>query len=71
MSCNCGCHDDTPHKAPATGWKRFVPMIVAAAVAAVVVAALIAGAVLKKDDAGRKHAVPSSAQAASGTQPGR
>jgi hypothetical protein len=36
VSCNCGCHDD---KAPATGWKRFVPLIVAAA------------AVLKKNDA--------------------
>jgi ligand-binding sensor protein len=44
MSCNCGCHDD---KAPATGWKRFVPLIVAAAVVGV----LIAGAVLKKNDA--------------------
>ncbi|NUQ53681.1 MAG: hypothetical protein HUU19_13410 [Phycisphaerales bacterium] len=64
MSCNCGCHDDKP---PATGWKRFVPLIVAAAVVGV----LIAGAVLKKDDAGKKHAAPSSAQSASGTQPGR
>ncbi|GMV26721.1 MAG: hypothetical protein AMXMBFR58_27520 [Phycisphaerae bacterium] len=64
MSCNCGCHDD---KAPATGWKRFVPLIVAAAVVGV----LIAGAVLKKDDTGRKHAAPSTMQSASGTQPGR
>lgn len=46
MSCNCGCHDDKP---PATGWRKFVPLIVGAAV----VGALIAGAVLKKDDAGK------------------
>ena len=45
MSCNCGCHDDTP-RAPATGWRRFVPLIVGA----VVIGALIAGAVLKKGD---------------------
>ena len=56
MSCNCGCHDDTPNKAPATGWKRFVPLIVAAAVATVVVGVLIAGAVLKKNDAGKAAA---------------
>lgn len=41
MSCNCGCHDDKP---PATGWRRFVPLIVGV----VVVGAFIAGAVLKK-----------------------
>lgn len=52
---------------PATGWKRLVPFIVAAAVVRV----LIAGAVLKKDDAGKKHAAPSTMQSASGTQPGR
>jgi ribosome assembly protein YihI (activator of Der GTPase) len=39
MSRNRGCHDD---KAPATGWKRFVPLIVAA--------------VLKKNDAGKATA---------------
>lgn len=42
MSCNCGCHDD---KVPATGWRRFVPLIVGA----VLVGALIAGAALKKN----------------------
>ena len=46
MSCNCGCHDDN---APATGWRRFVPLILGA----VVVGTLIAGAVLKKDDPGK------------------
>jgi hypothetical protein len=46
MSCNCGCHDD---KAPATGWSRFVPLIVGAAV----VGAIIAATVLKKNDAGK------------------
>lgn len=49
MSCNRGCHDN---KAPATGWKRFVPLIVAAAVVGV----LIAGAVLKENDAGKATA---------------
>lgn len=44
-----------------------MPFIVAAAVVRV----LIAGAVLKKDDAGKKHAAPSTMQSASGTQPGR
>jgi hypothetical protein len=47
MSCNCGCHDDTPRKTPATGWRRFVPLIVGAAV----VGAIFAAAVLKKDAA--------------------
>jgi hypothetical protein len=42
MSCNCGCHND---KAPATGWRKFVPLIVGA----VVVVALIAAAVLKNE----------------------
>ena len=46
MSCNCGCHND---KTPATGWKRFVPLIVGAAV----VGAIIAAAVLKSDDVGK------------------
>ncbi|MBX3403787.1 MAG: hypothetical protein KF699_10295 [Phycisphaeraceae bacterium] len=42
MSCNCGCHND---KAPATGWRKFVPLIVGA----VVVVAIIAAAVLKNE----------------------
>ncbi len=42
MSCNCGSHDDN---APATGWRRFVPLIVGV----FVVGALIAGAALKKN----------------------
>jgi hypothetical protein len=46
MTCNCGCHDKV---SPATGWRRLVPQIVAAAVVGV----LIVGAVLKKDDAGK------------------
>jgi hypothetical protein len=46
MSCNCGCHDD---KMPATGWRKFVPLIVGV----VVVGALIAGAMLKKHDASK------------------
>lgn len=71
MSCHYGCHPQHDHKPPATGWKRFVPLIVAAAVAAVVVGVLIAGAALKKDDAAKKHAAPWSAQSASGTQLGR
>lgn len=54
MTCNCGCHND---RAPATGWKRFVPLIVGA----VVVGVLIAGAVLKKHDAD-KAAAPSKAE---------
>ena len=54
MSCNCGCHDDKP---PATGWRKFVPLILGA----VVVGAFIAGAVLKKDD-GAKPASRSPAE---------
>jgi len=46
MTCNCGCHDD---KATATGWRKFLPLIVGVAV----VGALIAGALLKKGDAGK------------------
>ena len=46
MRCNCGCHDN---KAPATGWRKFVPLILGA----VVVGAIIAGASLKKDDASK------------------
>lgn len=45
MSCNCGCHDDRP---PATGWRKYVPLIVGMAV----VGALVAGAVLKNDEKG-------------------
>ncbi len=64
MSCNCGCHDD---KAPATGWRKFVPLIVGVAV----VGAVIVGAVLKKDDAGKKQAKSSAVGTASGPQSGR
>lgn len=46
MSCNCGCPDNTT---PATGWRKFVPLIVAAAV----VGALIAGAILKSHEKGK------------------
>lgn len=53
MSCNCGCHDE---RTPPTGWRTFVPLIVAAAVVGV----LIAGGVLKKNEAG-KAADPSTA----------
>ena len=42
MSCNCGCHHDKP---PATGWRKFVPLMVGA----VVVGALITGALLKNE----------------------
>ncbi|MGD9789174.1 MAG: hypothetical protein AB7Q00_07165 [Phycisphaerales bacterium] len=40
MSCNCGCHSDKP---PATGWRRYVPLIVAG----LVVVVLVVGAVFK------------------------
>ncbi len=43
MSCNCGC---PANATPATGWRKFVPLIVAAAVAG----ALIAGAILKSHE---------------------
>jgi len=56
MSCNCGCHNDRP---PATGWRRYVPFVVAA----VVVATLIAGAVLKNDKK-KEPTAPSARQAA-------
>ncbi|MBX3356409.1 MAG: hypothetical protein KF724_12005 [Phycisphaeraceae bacterium] len=62
MSCNCGCHDD---KAPATGWKRFVPLIVAAAVVGV----LIAGAVLKKNDADKATARSTAERMTTATTP--
>jgi hypothetical protein len=44
MSCNCGCHPPD-NKTPATGWRKFLPLIVGV----VVVGALIAGAVLKQN----------------------
>ncbi|MCC6951596.1 MAG: hypothetical protein IT433_09140 [Phycisphaerales bacterium] len=60
MSCKCGCHDDRP---PATGWRKFVPLIVGVAV----IGALIAGAVLKKVETGkaanRPDATPTTAAA--------
>lgn len=62
MSCNCGCHDDKP---PATGWRRFVPVIVGV----VVVGALIAGAVLKKDDAVKPASRSPAERITSATQP--
>ncbi len=43
MSCNCGCHDDKP---PATGWRRFVPLILGL----VVIGTLIAGVLVKNND---------------------
>lgn len=58
MSCNCGCHDDNP---PATGWRRFVPLIVGAAVAG----GLIAGAVLKDHNSGKSRVTPPPSAAAS------
>ncbi|MEY4103315.1 MAG: hypothetical protein RLZZ116_361 [Planctomycetota bacterium] len=60
MSCHCGCHRPHDDKPPATGWKRFVPLIVAAAVAAVVVGVVIAGAVFKKDVAANAAARPTA-----------
>lgn len=35
MSCNCGCHDD---ETPATGWRKFVPLIVSVLVAGALIA---------------------------------
>lgn len=64
MSCNCGCHDNKP---PATGSRRFVPLIVGVAV----VGALIAGAVLKKDAPAKRSAATSTAQTAPGPLTGR
>lgn len=55
MSCNCGCHDE---KAPPTGWRKFVPLIVGVAM----VGALIAVAVLKKDAPAQKPAASSTAE---------
>ena len=62
MSCNCGCHDD---KAPATGWRKYAPLIVGVAV----VGALIAGALLKKDDAGRAAGGSASARTTTAARP--
>ncbi|CAG0957749.1 hypothetical protein PHYC_00559 [Phycisphaerales bacterium] len=64
MSCNCGCHDNRP---PATGWRKFVPLIVGVAV----VGALIAAAVLKKDARAKEPAATSTAQTAPGPLTGR
>lgn len=64
MSCNCGCHDEKP---PATGWRKFVPLIVGV----VAVGALIAGAVLKKDGAGKNQPTPPVVKSASGPESGR
>jgi acetolactate decarboxylase len=56
MSCKCGCHED-PTKPPATGWRKFTPLILGVAV----VAAIVAGAVIKGNrakPAADTHAVP-------------
>lgn len=62
MSCNCGCHDDKP---TATGWRKFMPLILGA----LVVGALIAGAVLKKDDAGKAASRQTVQRTATATTP--
>ena len=62
MSCNCGCHDNKP---PATGWRKFVPLIVGVAV----VGALIAGALLKRDDAGRAPGGSATSQPTTAAKP--
>lgn len=62
MRCNCGCHDD---KAPATGWRRFVPLIVGVVVAG----ALIAGAVLKNNDKARAAKGSDATQASAAVRP--
>lgn len=59
MSCNCGCHDTVP----ATGWRRYVPLIVAV----LVVAAVIAGAVLKDRRVGTHAGTPASSRTATET----
>lgn len=59
MSCNCGCHDDTP-RPPATGWRRFVPLIVGV----IVVGALIAGALLSKNGAASRSPMERTTTAA-------
>lgn len=65
MSCNCGCHDDAPHNAPAVGWRKFVPVIVGV----LVVAALIAGAILKSSDQAKTGRGSTHVQAATGSRP--
>lgn len=55
MSCNCGCHSDKP---PATGWRRHLPLIIAA----LLVGALVGGAVLKDGATGRNPSQSKSQQ---------
>lgn len=62
MSCKCGCHDNTP---PATGWRRYVPLIMAVAVAG----AIIAGALLKKDATDKGREPPRAVQSAATPSP--
>ncbi len=62
MSCNCGCHDDKP---PATGWRKYVPLIVGV----VVVAAFIAGALVKKDDASKTAGGSAAGRTATAARP--
>lgn len=62
MSCNCGCRDD---KAPATGWRRFVPVIVGV----VVVGALMAGAVLKSREKDKAANGPDAKQTSAAARP--
>lgn len=64
MSCNCGCPDNTT---PATGWRRFVPVIVGA----IVVGALVVGAVLQKDAPAKKPSMAPVGQTASVPKPER
>lgn len=60
MSCNCGCHDD---KVPATGWRKYAPMILGVAIVAV----LIAATVFKND--GTKTASEGRARATAAAPP--
>lgn len=62
MSCNCGCHVD---KAPATGWRKFVPLIVGVAV----VGAIIAGALLKGEPKGKAADDSATKQASTAARP--
>lgn len=62
MTCNCGCHDD---KSAATGWRKFVPLIVGVTF----LAAIVAGAILKKNDAGKGGNEPRAAQSAALPKP--
>lgn len=54
MSCNCGCHDT----APATGWRRYVPLIVVV----LIVGAVVAGAVLKDRGVGTHAGTPTTSR---------